>query len=281
METIGARIKKKRLEKGLSLEDVQKRTKIHLNVLKAIEEDSIINLSPIYIRGFLKIYCKLLDLNPDDYVSSIKVKETVKAAEPQKPAPEKEKKPVVVVKKEPVMPEVIKFIQGKAKVILFVVIVVAVGMGLFNLGKSIILKIKSLPKKPKVEKARVKKTQSPLPVIVPKHESKINPVKPQGEAPSAVKPSRLETTAAAIKLGVRAKEDCWMQVKTDGKVIFQNNLKKNRFEYWQAKDKIELSLGNAGVVELEVNGKIIPALGRRGQSLKNIVITKDGLSTPR
>ena len=60
MESIGARLKKIRLEKGLTLEDAHKQTRIHLNILKAIEEDSLINISPIYIRGFLKNYFKFL-----------------------------------------------------------------------------------------------------------------------------------------------------------------------------------------------------------------------------
>lgn len=284
MENIGAKLKKKRLEKGFTLEDVQKKTKIHLNILKAIEEDSLVNLSPIYIKGFLKIYCKLLGVDPDDYISGIKAKEIVKAAEP-KPLPEKENKPAAALdKQEPVIPGVIKFIQSKIKLISFIIIVIVVSISLFNLGKNIVLKIKSLPKKQKEEKARVKKTQLPLPVNTSKHATKVNPVKvqkPQIEQATVVNPMRLEATPALIKLGIRAKEDCWMQVKTDGKVIFQNNLKKGRFENWQAKEKIELSLGNAGVVELEVNGKFIPSIGRRGQSIKNILITKDGLSTPR
>lgn len=280
MESIGAKLKKKRLEKGFTLEDVQKKTKIHLNILKAIEEDSIMNLNPVYIKGFLKIYCKLLDVNPEDYISGIKAKEPVKAPEVH-PSSEKENKPPACVNHEPVTPLVIKFIKGKMKVILFIIIVVAISMFLFNLRKNIVLKIKSLPKKQKAEKPRVKKTQLPLPVAVAKHKSKINSVKVQREQLPVVKSTRLETLASLIKLGIRAKEDCWMQVKSDGKVIFQSNLKKGRFENWQAKEKIELSLGNAGVVELEVNGKIIPSLGRRGQQIKNILITKDGLSTPR
>ncbi len=276
MENIGAKLKKKRLEKGFTLEDVQKKTRIHLNILKAIEEDSIINLSPIYIKGFLKIYCKLLGVNPDDYVSGIKAKEVVKATEP-KPAE-------ALVKPNPFIPLVIRFIQNRIKSILFIIVICVVSIVLFNLGKQVVLKIKSLPKKQRVEKALPKKARLPPPVSAPKHETKVNPVKvqkPQTQEATAVKPARLETTATLIKLGIRAKDDCWMQVKTDGKVIFQNNLKKGRFENWQAKEKIELSLGNAGVVELEVNGKFIPSIGRRGQSIKNILITKDGLSTPR
>jgi hypothetical protein len=57
-------------------------------------------------------------------------------------------------------------------------------------------------------------------------------------------------------------------------------LKKGRFENWYAKDKIELSLGNAAAVDLEVNGRPISNLGRKGQALKNIVITKEGLMIP-
>jgi hypothetical protein len=72
-----------------------------------------------------------------------------------------------------------------------------------------------------------------------------------------------------------------MQLKSDGKVVFQGVLKKGRFESWQANTKMELSLGNAGVVELEVNGKLISNLGRRGQALKNILITKEGLAIKR
>jgi hypothetical protein len=44
---------------------------------------------------------------------------------------------------------------------------------------------------------------------------------------------------------------------------------------------MELSLGNAQAVELEINGKLIPPLGRKRQSLKNILITKDGVSQGR
>jgi cytoskeleton protein RodZ len=82
----------------------------------------------------------------------------------------------------------------------------------------------------------------------------------------------------SLRLGVRALEDCWLQLKADNKIVFQNILKKGRFESWEANDRLDLTLGSAGGVQLEINGKIIPSLGKRGQVLKDIVITrKDGL----
>ena len=61
--TKGTRLKKLRLEKGISLEEIQKKTKIHPNILRAIEGDAITDLSPIYLKSFLKIYCKFLGVD--------------------------------------------------------------------------------------------------------------------------------------------------------------------------------------------------------------------------
>ena len=70
-------------------------------------------------------------------------------------------------------------------------------------------------------------------------------------------------------------------MKIDGQTIFRNVLKKGHFEYWEAKKEIEFSLGNAGGVDVEVNGKLFSPLGRRGQVIKNIKITKEGLAVPK
>jgi len=72
-----------------------------------------------------------------------------------------------------------------------------------------------------------------------------------------------------------------MQVKVDGKTVFQSVLFRGRMENWTARERIELWLGSAGGVEVEINGSRIPSLGRKGQVLKNIVITKDGLKVSK
>jgi len=75
--------------------------------------------------------------------------------------------------------------------------------------------------------------------------------------------------------------EAYPEVKIDGKTVFKNILRKGHFEQWEAEEKIEFSLGNAGGVEVEVNGKLISALGRRAQAIRNITVTKDGLTAPR
>jgi cytoskeletal protein RodZ len=277
MEPIGERLKKARLEKGLTLEDAHRKTKIHLNILKGIEEGSLVNFSPVYIKGFLKIYCKFLGIEYSDSLLEHR----------QQPQPamrpiEEKRRCLSVVNARPVCAEALTFIRKRFKAALAIGIILIVIISLFNLGKFISLR--KFPQTPKKAVISAKALSLPL-----KHKRKSEQPaatkSPKPEKPTAIiwpnpqKPA--EAVFTGIRLGIRAREDCWLQVKSDGKTIFQNILKKGRFENWQAKEKIELSLGNAGVVELEVNGKFISSLGRRGQAVKNILITKEGLTTSR
>jgi len=280
MEKIGERIKKIRLEKGLSLEEVHRKTKIHLNVLKAIEEDALVNFSPIYIRGFIKIYCKFLGVDPKDFIADYKETKPSPAmiasqARQQNPPANKQTKPAKPIQLPSIKlnnPRVISTI----KTIALVVIVLFLTIWSIKFTKFVFTKVGAMFTKHK---------QAPIVEIAQKQEKKPAAGKAQKNKtqaqPAVVKNKQPHENVAEIRLSIRAKDDCWMQVKLDGKTVFQNILKKGRFENWKANDKIELSLGNAGVVELEVNGKLISSLGRRGQALKNILITKDGLSTSR
>lgn len=63
MRKVGDILKKRRLEKNLTLEEVEKRTKIRKRFLQAIEESnySLIS-SSTYLRGFIKNYSDFLNL---------------------------------------------------------------------------------------------------------------------------------------------------------------------------------------------------------------------------
>ena len=254
MESAGERLKKIRLQKGLSLEEVSKKTKIHLNILKNIEEDGIINLSPVYIKGFMKIYCKLLGVDPKDFITGYQ--------EPyiQKTAAREERLPLVKISLAKLTSFKLPFDPKTAARI--AVIIVAVFLG-FSFLRFVWGKIKSIPRRPSAVAA-----------------SKVPYVKEAAAARDTAKSTKAEKTVE-IRLGMYAKENSWVEVKVDGKTVLRNVLKKGRYESWQAKDRIELSLGNAGGVELEVNTKRIPPLGRRGQAVKQISITRDGLKVGR
>jgi cytoskeletal protein RodZ len=75
IESIGETLREARHNKKASLEDVARITKIKLEILEKLEADEFDRLaSPMYTKGFLKLYAEYLGLDPvgivDAYVKS-------------------------------------------------------------------------------------------------------------------------------------------------------------------------------------------------------------------
>ena len=268
MEKARAELKKIRLEKGITLEEAHKKTKIHLNILKAIEGDAVTGLNPIYLKSFIKIYCKYLGVEPDIYIPGSKEKQPVSSAPLAKSGPSgnEAKKPKPALSQGPQkapmsIPKVnLKVIAYAAAAILFL-------FGLFSLGRFISSGLRSRP-------APLKK--APLAAVPVKEKKAIAPPKVPVSAGIADKPLK-SAIASEIRLSIFAREKCWIELKVDGKMVFRGRLEKGRSEAWKAKEKMELTLGDAGAVELQVNDQRFRNLGRKGQPRKNIIITKEGL----
>lgn len=253
IETAGARLKKIRQERGLALEDVQKKTKIHLNVLRAIEGDSISDLSPIYLKGFIKIYSNFLGLDPKEYLeqSSQPTRKPVLNATIGRPIGERiERKSFI--KDASVKLSAFKPSSDFKKIIIYALLAVI----FIFLAVNLIKFVSSRRIRPSV-KAKI---LMPVPLA-------------QGKAQKEV--------TQGFTLVISAHDKSWISAKVDGKVIFHGVLARGRSETWNAKEKIELSLGDAGAVELQVNDQRFANLGRHGQPLKNIVINKEGLKISR
>ena len=276
IETAGARLKKIRQERGLSLEDIQKKTKVHLNVLRAIEGDSISNLSPIYLKGFIKIYCNYLGLDLKEYLgeTSQSSKPILNAAVGRDIGERIEKKPTLP-KDLSVKLGAIRPSAGLRKIIIYTVMAVVF---IFLAGK-LIKAISSWHKKVSA-KARIF-----VPVLAsPRTTRELLPKEVINKSSTKNIPKQLKSQkelSQGFILGVFARDKSWVSAKVDGKVVFHGVLARGRSENWQAKEKIELSLGDAGAIELQINDQHFNNLGRRGQSLKNIVISKEGLKITR
>ncbi|MBN1914115.1 MAG: DUF4115 domain-containing protein [Candidatus Omnitrophica bacterium] len=257
METAGAKLKKLRLEKGLSLEEVHKKTKIDLRILRSIEEDGFLNLNPVYLRGFIKIYCKFLGLDPKECILDYTQKDSSSVYMPAKPSAKRTSQAF----KEPLE----RFSGFKNKYLKFkslavFITAILVLWGFFSLGKSISL--------------RAKESRSKA-ALLNKNKPEVKPAPTKKQASPTV-------VSSAIKLVIYAKSNCYVPyLKIDGRTVFQGVIERGRSESWQAKERIDFSLGNAGAVDLEVNGKRIVPLGRKGQAIKNITIDKEGLKIKR
>ena len=97
--------------------------------------------------------------------------------------------------------------------------------------------------------------------------------------PIAQPPKPIVPKSQPLRLSVKASQDCWMQIKADDKVLFQNVLHKGQEELWTASEVIELWVGNAAALTLSLNGRILGPLG--SGVIKGIRVTRFGLRLPK
>ncbi|WJH33308.1 helix-turn-helix domain-containing protein [Paenibacillus sp. CC-CFT747] len=73
MFELGQQLKKARLDKGISMEDLQETTKIRKRYLEAIEEGNFKDLpGNFYVRAFIKSYAEAVGLDPSEVLSMYK-----------------------------------------------------------------------------------------------------------------------------------------------------------------------------------------------------------------
>ena len=71
MSDLYKNLKTLRKEKGISLEDINKRTKINISTLKAIESGDLSSLTSTYQRLFIRAYAAEIGANPEDIIKDL------------------------------------------------------------------------------------------------------------------------------------------------------------------------------------------------------------------
>jgi hypothetical protein len=94
----------------------------------------------------------------------------------------------------------------------------------------------------------------------------------------ATQRAEVKVTAApssARHAEIRVTEPVWVYAVSDGKELFQKLLAKDETRQIDFVEKALVRMGNAGGVEISVDGKSIGPLGARGQ-IRALEITPDG-----
>jgi len=251
-ECIGEQLRKGRLKKKVSLEQVYKDIKIHPKVLTALEENKFEEfLSPTYVKAFIKSYCRYLGLDVDkilkecDIVCAKPEQSTLKIKGEEKPQISLPKinweKYTKVIKKWGLP------VAGGAVAILAAVL-------LLTFTSTVIKRAAAArnlkPKTKKVEK-KVKEDPSLKKALsIPKNQP--------------------------LDLVVKTKGDVWLHVISDGNTVFQSVLDKGSSETYRAEDKLRLWTGRGEYLDLTLNGHNLGSPGRG--VIKKILLTRKGLS---
>jgi cytoskeleton protein RodZ len=80
---------------------------------------------------------------------------------------------------------------------------------------------------------------------------------------------------ALVRVELIADEPVWVLARTDGKYLFSGTLAPNQARTVEANSVILLRLGNAGGVNIRLNGKTIGAVGPKGQ-VRTVQLTSGG-----
>jgi cytoskeletal protein RodZ len=97
----------------------------------------------------------------------------------------------------------------------------------------------------------------------------------QAEAPPETPTATPAEEAGSVVLKLSATERTWLSISSGGKEIFAGTLQPSESKTLTGLERATMTVGNAGGIEVRVNGKIIGPLGTRGQVLTIKITPQD------
>ncbi|MDD2337404.1 MAG: DUF4115 domain-containing protein [Geobacteraceae bacterium] len=247
----GQMLRKIRMDKGVTLDEVARITRITKNYLLALEEDAYEKLpSEAYARGFLRIYSNFLGF-PDDEIMSL-YQSGSSGVMPESPAPATSGAKPGSAKNSPVK----RWFWSIPAVCL------AALSGFFLLGDrdhGLNTDYKSMKLTPPIENAVA------VPLNAPPSSANSSEKPPLTSAVEADLPvNDSHSTVQGVVLKMRALEDGSLDLTIDDAITQHYDLKAGDIIEWKADRVFSLEIGNAGGVEAELNGKHLKPFGEKG-----------------
>jgi cytoskeleton protein RodZ len=260
MPSIGERLRRERLQNRLSLEKISLETKIGVRLLEAIEAEQFEKLpGGVFRRSFVLQYARALGVDPDEIAGELKQLNQFDEA-PVTPAPQMQ---AAAEDRESFGFQLRGDLLGVGRSTLGSLIA-AIGV---MLACSLIYSWWQTPRETHNSKVAIASTEppkqtapAPTPALVP-----TAPAPTPDPVPVQTLPAVPPASAAALRVGLSADEKTWISISSDGKNVFSNSLEPHETKLVEASAKVRLLVGNAGGVEISLNGKPIGPIGPRGQ----------------
>ncbi|MGD8777956.1 MAG: helix-turn-helix domain-containing protein [Ignavibacteria bacterium] len=257
-------LKAAREKEGLTLLEVHDKTRIDRKILTAIEEGNFEILPEVYIRAFIKEYGASVGLDPKmviknyDLAKSGEIKD-LNAIEEDSDVKEEQKEVkkefdsetyTATTKSDP------GFQLSKNAVI-----------GISTVGLVVIVLIVYFVFIQKSEPVFI--TENPIEEAIEENQNQSR-FETKNKEPVAV------TGVDSLNLTVSAKDTSWVRVLIDNSKSEEFILYPGRRKELKGTDSFNILLGNAGGVELFLNGNNLNYQGRVGR-VRNVVVDKNGL----
>ena len=251
MGSFGERLQREREMRGITLEEIADSTKIGTRSLRALEQEDFDKLpGGIFNKGFVRAYARYLGIDEEQAVTDF----LAAAGEPEQPLP------------SPLPKEKLADSGSSRRSWTTLLALVALAAGGFAAWK---LNLGPFANRAPQAAEALKPTPAAPPAVAAATPSQATPESSSG---SAAKPAAGE----GFVLLVRAREDSWVSITADGRVVMEGTLAAAQTREVRAKKNVVLKLGNAAGVEVSQNGAALPPLGR-AKEVKTVVFTPEGL----
>lgn len=233
---IGNILREAREAKRLSFDMVEQKTNIRKKYLQALEDESF-DIMPgrVYAKGFLRNYACFLGLDPIPLLS---------AFDEKNPVPE-----VEVIE----APKTYINLESKRRPGFWVLGFIAVALIAFFAYNPSVNIVDYPSKAPDISQQGNNQGNSGQPA-------------PGNSDVEPIDSTPQEEQGIRIVLDV-VEQTSWMSVEVDGVHAFQGILSAGETKEFKGNKKINVRLGNPGVVEVELNGAPIGVLGQTGQPI--------------
>ena len=249
MSSVGDALRTERLRKNLSLDQIARETKIASRLLDAIEKNHFEELPRgVFAKSFVRQYARFLGLDEEEMAAEVQ-----RAMSPGADLPG-----FAVVPAEPAY-KVPKLRQwdgvgahqssSALPSLAMLVIVMLVCSGIY------------------VWWQRSRRT-APLPIVhTPVKTAPVPPpvLKPATHTPPPAPATEISNPQAALHASLTADEPTWVRAWADGKEVMTATLEPNLIKTVDAVGEIRLRTGNAGALQITLNGKHVDTPGPKGQ----------------
>jgi cytoskeleton protein RodZ len=253
MDALGEDLKRAREAAGLSLRDMETRTKISVSALEALERNDFSRLpGGIFGRSFVRAYAMEVGVDPDEtvtrFVALLEHNEREAAARRAARQPE-------------ITQDDREFLARQRRALIVVrVAAVLLAVGLVAL---ITWRVRIMLTAPPADETPV---APPVAAVVPP--APVDPV-----PPSAARPD-----LAVMTLELDLIADCWIEMSIDGAKPVARLFRAGEQQSVEATREVLLDVGNAGALRMTIDGRPARSLGGTGARVRTR-ITRDNLDT--
>jgi cytoskeleton protein RodZ len=238
--TMGAYLRAARRKRRVGIERAAEETRIRADFLMRMESDEFDFLAPAYVRGFLKTYARFLRVDPDPLLEEFDRRFGARVDTAQMIALEKHGRRTRLER-----PKLSSNWTVAALFAGFLLLVLAV-VGL----------VSEPDDNEGAGNVATQEDETPTP------EPSDTPTESPSPTPTPTDIEEIIAAAETIELEIIATTDrCWTTVTADGEEVFTGTLEIGQSETFTAEEKMDVVLGNAGGIELVVNGQNIGSPG--------------------